>query len=110
MEDRIGITDLYISFNIDNEWTEPINLGEPINSSAREMCPYVTTNGKFLIFTSNRLLKEFETSPLQPINSFVDKSQSFDNGRWNIFYTSTTFIDRLRTKALNDRKNKAESK
>lgn len=102
---RVGITDLFISFNIDNEWTEPLNLGEPINSSAREICPYITTNGEFFIFTSNRLIEEFETSPLQPINSFIDKSKSFDNGRWNIFYTSTKFIDKLREKAEFDRSN-----
>jgi hypothetical protein len=63
------------------------------------MSPYVTANGDFLIFASNRLMEEFETQALQPISSYMDKSQSFDNGRWNIFYTSTTFIDKLRAKA-----------
>ncbi|WP_373520884.1 hypothetical protein [Aquiflexum sp.] len=99
LEDRIGITDLYISFNINNEWTEPINLGEPINSSAREMSPFVTSNGAFLIFASTRLMKEFETKPGESISPFMEKSTSFDNGRWNIFYTSTTFIEKLRAKA-----------
>tara|TARA_R110002049_G_scaffold306770_2_gene505782 strand:- start:204 stop:1181 length:978 start_codon:yes stop_codon:yes gene_type:complete len=103
LEDAIGITDLYISFKVNNEWTEPLNLGEPINSNAREMSPYITANGEFLIFASNRLLEEFETQGLQPISSYMDKSQSFDNGRWNIFFTSTTFIDKLRVKAVINR-------
>lgn len=98
LENTIGSFDLYISFNIDNEWTEPLNLGEPINSNARETCPYVTTNGEFLIFASNRLIKEYETQPLQSISSFKEKSESFDNGSWNIFYISTTFIQKLKTK------------
>jgi hypothetical protein len=57
----------------------------------------------FLIFASNRLLVEFETEAFQPISLYMDKSQSFDNGRWNIFFTSTTFIDKLRAKAVTNR-------
>jgi Tol biopolymer transport system component len=41
LENAVGITDLYISFKVNNEWTEPLNLGEPITSTAREMSPYI---------------------------------------------------------------------
>lgn len=99
LEDTYGSSDLYISFKINNEWTNPVNLGEPINSSARESCPYVTADEKMLIFSSTRLNQEYETKPLQSISSLKSKSESFDNGAWNIFYISTAFIERLRTKA-----------
>lgn len=110
LEHTIGSFDLYISFNIDNEWTEPLNLGEPINSNATEICPYITANGELLIFASNRLIKGYETQPLQFISSFKNKSESFDNGGWNIFYTSTTFIDNLRAKAEIDQHKTSTNK
>jgi len=99
LEDTFGGSDLYISFKINNEWTRPLNLGEPINSIANESCPYITTDGKMLIFSSTRLMQAYETQPLQSISSLRYKSQSFDNGGLNIYYTSTTFIEKLRGKA-----------
>ena len=45
--------DLYISFHDMNEdtWSEPINLGEPINTWGQESSPAVTPDGKYLFFT-----------------------------------------------------------
>jgi hypothetical protein len=100
LANSVGGSDLFISFNIDNEWTLPINLGEPINSNARESCPYVTTNGKFFIFSSTRLIKEYQPNPLESIRSFKEKSESYDNGRWNIFYNSKYFIEKLREEVI----------
>ena len=102
LKNTVGGFDLYISFKIDSEWTTPMNLGEPINSAAREICPYVSADGKLFIFASNRLIEDFKTKPLQPLQGFKDKMQSYDNGTWNIYYTSTAFIEDLRQKALNE--------
>ncbi|AWW29153.1 hypothetical protein DN752_02780 [Echinicola strongylocentroti] len=110
LENTVGSLDLYISFNIDNQWTPPMNLGEPINSKAREQCPYVTTDGKLFIFASNRLLNDFEPKPAEPIAPFRTKSESFDNGSWNIYYTSTSFIERLRNKAIEENKTSTNSR
>ncbi len=99
LENTVGSFDLYISFKIDNEWTAPMNLGEPINSKARESCPYVTANGELFIFSSTRLMNEYEPKPLESIAIFRSKSESFDNGSWNIYYTSTSFIQKLRAEA-----------
>jgi hypothetical protein len=50
-----GKYDLYISFRKkDGSWTEPVNMGAKINSSEYEFRPYVTPDGKYLFFTSNR--------------------------------------------------------
>ncbi|XOV93954.1 MAG: TolB family protein [Bacteroidota bacterium] len=100
LKNTTGGLDLYISFNLDNQWTEPINLGEPINTKAGELCPYVTADGKLFIFASNRLLNDFDPKPGESIATFRTKSESFDNGSWNIYYTSTDFIERLRKKAM----------
>jgi Tol biopolymer transport system component len=94
----LGRGDLYISFNIDGKWTEPENLGAPINSEAHEMCPYVTTDGDFFIFASARINDEFESSSGAKLTEVREKFNSYDNGQLNIFYMSADFIDEMRKK------------
>lgn len=51
-QDSFGGYDLYVSFPTDDgSWTEPVNLGEGVNSPGSEFRPYVTTDGKNLFFT-----------------------------------------------------------
>lgn len=50
--DSFGRYDLYVSFpGTDGLWSEPINLGEGVNSAGSEFRPYVTADGKYLFFT-----------------------------------------------------------
>ncbi len=98
--DALGRGDLYISFNIDGKWTLPENLGEPINSQAHEMCPYVTTDGRMFIFASGRLSEPYDTRPLNGLAEIQQKFQSGDNGELNLYYMSTDFIERFRQKHL----------
>lgn len=51
---NLGKSDLYISYNIEGTWTAPVWLGEDINSTGYDGSPFVTSDGKFLIFTSSR--------------------------------------------------------
>lgn len=95
-DEGFGQGDLYVSFLKDEKWTHPQNLGEPINSSSHEMCPYVTTDGAMFIYASNRMQLNYTDETLDEVHS---KDRSFDNGRQNIYYTSTTFIDSLRSTA-----------
>ncbi len=47
--------DLFISFRgKDGAWSEAHNMGEAINSSGFERFPYVSPDGKYLFFTSDR--------------------------------------------------------
>ncbi|HEY5825783.1 MAG TPA: hypothetical protein VIT44_15520, partial [Cyclobacteriaceae bacterium] len=96
--DTFGAMDLYISFNINNEWTEPENLGEPINSSASEICPLVTADGKLFIFSSNRLKNDFKPEPSALLEPYREKFKSFDNGTYNIYSISADFIELRRKK------------
>ncbi len=44
--------DLYISFRLtDGTWTDPVNLGEPVNSPGQERFPMLSLDGKYLFFT-----------------------------------------------------------
>jgi len=51
--DSFGGYDLYVSFpKEDGSWSEPVNLGEGVNTAESEFRPYVTADGKYLFFTS----------------------------------------------------------
>ena len=45
-----GDCDLYISFNRNGTWSEPVNLGPEINTDQCEMCASVSPDGKYLFF------------------------------------------------------------
>jgi len=54
-EDGFGNNDLYISFKqSDDSWSESINLGIRFNTKAEEITPYVTPDGRYIFFSSNR--------------------------------------------------------
>jgi len=50
----LGGCDIYVSYFKDSAWTAPLNLGAPINSAAWESLPSISSNGKVLIFASDR--------------------------------------------------------
>lgn len=49
-----GSCDLYLSKLDGNSWSEPINLGPPVNTSSWESQPSLSFDGKVLYFSSNR--------------------------------------------------------
>ncbi|NAS29890.1 hypothetical protein GTQ40_02800 [Flavobacteriaceae bacterium R38] len=53
-EQNLGKSDLFISFNENGNWTSPVWLGKEINSEGYDGSPFVTEDGKYLIFTSSR--------------------------------------------------------
>ena len=71
--------DLYISFHdtIKDKWSEPINMGEPINTWTQETFPTVSPDGKYLFFTR----------------------WSNDINDMDIYWVSAKIIDRLREKS-----------
>lgn len=48
-----GGMDIYVCEKIGGQWTEPINLGPVINTSANEQTPFLDFDGKTLYFASN---------------------------------------------------------
>ena len=54
-DDNMGFSDLYISFNEgNNKWTKSKSLGISTNSAGYDGSPFVTQDGKYLVFTSSR--------------------------------------------------------
>ncbi len=52
--DGLGSCDLYYSTFTRGEWSEPKNLGAPVNSKAWESQPSLAANGNLLFFASRR--------------------------------------------------------
>lgn len=70
-----GRSDLYISLKKnDGSWSQPYNLGEFVNSEFSEYGATITSDDKYLFFTSNR------------------------NGSEDIFWVSTKIIEELKSK------------
>lgn len=51
-KDGQGGMDLYVSYWVGNNWTEPVNLGPDINTPGNEVFPYIYNDGR-LYFSSN---------------------------------------------------------
>jgi len=70
--------DLYVCFHKqDGSWTEPVSLGEPINSNQLERFPAVSPDGKYLFFTRD--------------------TPGYDE---DVYWVSAGIIDKLKAEAL----------
>lgn len=52
--DAFGNEDIYVSFNRDGVWTEPLNLGSIINTQNQELSPYYNHSTSTLFFSTNK--------------------------------------------------------
>jgi Tol biopolymer transport system component len=85
--DGLGGGDLYIcNRKADGSWTRARNLGPPINSNRLDYCPFVSADGKFLFYTSEKM------EPLNPGNTRLDLStirsrfDEVENGMGNVYW------------------------
>lgn len=60
-EDGFGKEDIYISKREDERWSEPQNLGSLVNSDGNDTSPFISQDGKFLFFVSDRLTSNTDT-------------------------------------------------
>ncbi len=52
-EDSQGDRDLYVTFmNADSTWSEPLNLGDVVNTAGEESAPFLASDDKTLYFSS----------------------------------------------------------
>ena len=70
-----GKGSIWVSFRLDGAgWTEPVSLGDLVNSEHNETCPTLSPDGKYLFFSR--------------YNEPEEKS--------NIYWVSSQIIDRLK--------------
>ncbi|MDD4226603.1 MAG: OmpA family protein [Mariniphaga sp.] len=52
--DGLGSCDIYYSVCRNNRWETPVNAGLPVNTASWEAQPSISSDGRFLYFSSNR--------------------------------------------------------
>ncbi len=89
-----GLEDIWVSHFENNKWSEPLNLGDSVNSNGMEWAPFIHPDGKTLYFVSNghlgmggldifkstRIDDTTWTKPLNvgyPINTVYDEQSLF---------------------------------
>jgi WD40 repeat protein len=94
-----GDSDLYVSFRDGVGWSEPVNLGGAINSSAREYCPFVSPDGKYFFFTSKRGADAGPGGGAPAAATFEALTAGYDaveNGLGNVYWLKSDFLHGLR--------------
>lgn len=75
-----GDSDFFISFRTkEDKWLEPVNMGKTINSIAADYIPYITPDGTYFFFTSNK------------------------TGNREIYWVDAKIIDQYKTQIQNDK-------
>ena len=92
-----GGLDLFISYRKEGGgWTVAKNMGEKINSDASEICPSLSTDGKYFFFTSNRVLyKNFSEKPIT-YEGKIKILESPGNGSEDIYWMDARIISELK--------------
>ncbi|NHN26246.1 hypothetical protein FIA58_011210 [Flavobacterium jejuense] len=86
-KDGLGSGDLYISYKSkDGNWEIAKNLGNQINSTAMDYCPFYDTNTGILYFTSRRNL--VTNKPFKTTDEFEKEINQYKNGFSRIYKTN----------------------
>lgn len=95
--------DLYISYHLaDDTWSEPINLGEKINTAGVDGSdwPYLSPDGKYLFFmTAMRPLKNIDPDNYT-YRELLKSQLSITNEKSKIHWVSAGFIEKLRPQGV----------
>jgi hypothetical protein len=96
--DTHGGTDYYVVFRTaDDAWSEPVNLGEAINTEgAGEYSPYVSPDGRYFFFMATRPLPD-PSIPDSLSLAFLRRYRADpESGNAAIYWVDAGFINRLR--------------
>jgi Tol biopolymer transport system component len=99
MPDSYGATDYYVSFrNKDDQWSEPINLGNKINSKSRwEYSASISPDGKYLFFMSSKIDTSLVINhDIITMNDLRELASKPENGNPDIYWIEAAFIQKLR--------------
>lgn len=87
-----GNSDLFISYNQNGTWSKPKNLGPIINTAAREYSPRLTSDGKWLIFTSERGMQTEKRDQSFSSDEFSRKARGIFNGLGNLYRIPMDYV------------------
>lgn len=89
--DQIGGGDLYVSWRLaDGSWGPARILGPEVNSKSLDYCPWMSADGRFLLFSSRRQTAQPYWSRSHALRDLIDAQQSAGNGQGDIFILPAT--------------------
>jgi hypothetical protein len=94
-KDSFGGTDYYAVYrNPDDTWSEPVNLGSPVNTAGGlEYSPAVSPDGKYFFFMSGRVIEK-EKWPKELSHSFLKALHGMPgNGNPSIYWMDVKIIE-----------------
>ncbi len=97
-DDTVGGSDYYVVFRYeDDTWSEPVNLGEPVNTTGSgEISPYVSPDGAYFFFMSSRRRPE-ESHPERLTRDHLwAVFTSPGSGAADVYWVDAGFIEELR--------------
>ncbi len=97
-KDGRGGTDYYVVFrNPDDTWSEPVNMGDKINTAGgAEFSPYVSPDGKYFFFMSSRFLPEEKWPAKLSYGDLRKAFRGMPNGSSAIYWADARVIESLR--------------
>ncbi len=92
----LGGGDLFVSFHrADGSWSNPRNLGSPINSGFLESAPGLSTDGRTLYFTSDRIDGPATRTRRVNYRELEHELQAIQNGLSNIYEVDISDLQTL---------------
>lgn len=99
-----GKGDMYISFrNHNGEWLKAINMGGNVNSPGREYNPFVSYDGKYIFFTSNRMGDSTRSKLSNKSLNFQELHKLQNNpknGSYDIYWVDARVTEELKPEHL----------
>jgi len=93
--------DLYISFKMkDGTWTKAKNMGEIINSPYMDQAAIVTSDGKYLFFSSKRVKPIDYSDKNFSYQTIIDALNKPQNGNSDVYWIDAKIIEELKPKEL----------
>lgn len=85
--------DLYISFNQNGHWTPAQHLEHHINTFAEEEFPFLTPDGRYLFFSSERSPFTVPTARRLSYDQLEHDLHSIFNGHGNVFFVEVDALE-----------------
>jgi hypothetical protein len=97
-EDTFGGTDYFVVFRSeDDRWSEPINMGEGVNTPGDgEFSPYVSPDGRYFFFMSIRPGAQDRIPPTLTWEYIMEYRMMPEIGNAGIYWVDAGFIEALR--------------
>jgi Tol biopolymer transport system component len=83
--DGVGDGDLFVSHRQGDGWSPPRPLGHGVNTVAREYCPIVSPDGRWLYFTSQRGFTDAPQARPLTARELADSLRTVRNGQGDIY-------------------------